>query len=62
MIPSPSSSVPLFHLLGNGTVEQTLKALADKVLERKKRGTTVSRSVPRRPQNANSALRGTLLI
>jgi hypothetical protein len=48
MIPSPLSFVPLFHSLGGGTVEQTLKALADKVLERNKRGTTVSRSVPRR--------------
>jgi hypothetical protein len=35
MIPSPSSSVPLFHSLGGGTVEQMLKALAEKVLERK---------------------------
>jgi hypothetical protein len=51
--PSPSSPVPPFHSLGNGTVEQTfnqwnsprnangtfsLKALANKVLEQNKQG------------------------
>lgn len=62
---SPSSSVPAFHSLGNGTVEQeqilrntqwktagtsSLKALANKVLERNKDrnkpGTEALKSVP----------------
>ena len=74
--PSHPSSVPLFHSLGNGTVEQTfnqrnspwniggtnsLKALANKVLERNKEwntyGTMTSKSVP--PPDQSVPLRGT---
>ncbi len=74
--PSHHSSVPLFHSLGCGTVEQTsnqrnnprnmrgtnsLKALANKVLERNmewnKPGTATSNSVP--PPDQPVPLRGT---
>jgi len=76
IIPSHSSSVPLFHSLGNGTVEQaqafgntqgnasgtnSLKALANKVLERNKErktyGTRVLKPVP--PPGQLVPLRGT---
>jgi hypothetical protein len=76
IFPSHPSSVPLFHSLGNGTVEQTfnqlnspwniggtnsLKALANKVLERNKEwntyGTMTSKSVP--PPDQSVPLRGT---